>query len=293
MANVRASQIFTHKVEDAVSARKELDAGADFLALVEKFSVCPSKKLGGDLGWMNEENAQSLLGGQSLSKGQVLGPVHSPYGYHIIMITDLVVDNSEKVFSENTSMSELNNLFPEVHSLLFKTFRIGLPVVGYKPGETIASVCNAQRKPVNEILAFVNAEFSKKSVGTISPPDLKARIESGDKNLVLLDIRERWEHDIANIEGAQLITRENNESVLGSLGKDREIVLIDWKGDRAPSFVKWLTQRGFSNVKGLDGGIDAWAASVDSRLARYDIDEDKDYRYEDIIEEADANHPDH
>ena len=47
------------------------------------------------------------------------------------------------------------------------------------------------------------------------------------------------------------------------------------------------------NVKGLESGIDAWSANIDSRLARYDIDEDKDYHYEDLIEESNVNHPDH
>ncbi len=72
---------------------------------------------------------------------------------------------------------------------------------------------------------------------------------------------------------------------MSSLGKDQEIILIDWKQDRGPSFQKWLTQRGFTNVRCLQGGIDAWSEAVDTRLSRYDIDEDDGYRYEDVIEE--------
>ena len=224
MVKVRASQIFTLTIDDAVAAKKALDAGTDFSELVERYSACPSKKQGGDLGWMRE--SASLLGNQSVQKGQTLGPIHSPYGYHILMITDVMADEAKQ------------------------TLRI---------------------------------------IATIAPKDLKTRIDSGMK---ILDIRERWEYDIAHIEGSQLITRENCEAVLESLGKDSEIVLVDWKGDRSPSFQKWLAQRGFSNVKGIEGGIDAWAAEIDSRLARYDIDEDKDYRYEDIVE-SNINHPDH
>ncbi|MBI5428307.1 MAG: peptidylprolyl isomerase [Nitrospinae bacterium] len=291
MVRVRASQIFTPSVEDAVSAKKELDAGVEFLQLVEKFSACPSKKVGGDLGWMNEDSALSLLG-ETVSprdKGKVIGPIHSQYGYHILLVTDVQLEAAEAVFSSGTTMQDLNARFPEAHSLLFKTFRIGLPVAGHQPGETVGSVCSAHGKPVETVLAALNSEFAKRNVSTLSPRDLKARIESGDKNLIVLDIRERWEHDIACIEGATLITRENNEAVLGSLGHDREVVLVDWKGDRFPSFQKWLKQRGFSNVKGLEGGIDAWAAAVDTRMARYDIDEDDGYRYEDIIEEHDGH----
>lgn len=224
MSNVRASQIFTLEAKEAVAAKKELDAGADFSMLVQQYSACPSKKHGGDLGWMQE--GASLLGGQPVHKGQILGPIHSPYGYHILMITDVTADEAEQT-------------------------------------------------PQGDV--------------SISPKELKTKISSGEAKL--LDIRERWEFDIAHIQGSQLITRENCETVLGSLGNNSEIILIDWKGDRSPSFQKWLAQRGFTNVKGVEGGIDAWAADIDPRLARYDIDEDKDYRYEDL--ENNINHPNH
>ena len=82
----------------------------------------------------------------------------------------------------------------------------------------------------------------------------------------------------------EIVTQENCEQVLSSLDQEREIVLIDWKGDRSPSFQKFLAQRGFKNAKGLEGGIDAWAQTVNTKMSRYDIDEeDEDYRYEDIL----------
>jgi len=110
-------------------------------------------------------------------------------------------------------------------------------------------------------------------------------------------LRESWEWDIAHIEGSQLITRENSESILSNLKKDGELILIDWKQDRSPSFVKWLVQQGFSYAKCLEGGIDAWSDKIDPSLARYEIDEDDGYRYEDIIddgsEENEAHQHDH
>ena len=105
----------------------------------------------------------------------------------------------------------------------------------------------------------------------------------------MLDLRASWEWDIARIEGSQLITRENSESILSTLDKDRELVLIDWKQDRSPSFVQWLHQRGFSYAKCLEGGIDAWSDKIDPSLARYEIDEDDGYRYEDIYEDTPDN----
>lgn len=292
MFKVRASQIFSHSMEDVVAAKKELDAGSSFTDLVTKYSTCPSKENGGDLGWMPEDALQTLLGKavSEKDKGKVFGPVHSQYGYHILSISEIEFQKVEGPFNPDTSMKQLNDQWPDAHSLLFKQFHIGLPVNGYGQEETIGSVCKSQNKNELEILNFLNEEYSDKHIAVIKPEELDLKIQSGTTNLVLLDIRESWERDISKVEGSIFITQENCESTIQSLNHEKEIVLIDWKQDRSPSFLKWLRQKGFNNVKCLEGGIDAWTEKVASHLNRYDIDEDDGYRYEDIIEEPDHTH---
>ncbi len=289
MISVRASQIFTNEIDDAVAAKKQLDAGTPFTEVVKKYSTCPSKENGGDLGWMPEDSAGALMGDLSeISQGTILGPLHTPYGYHIIKITEIKVEEAAGpvVFNPDTQMTEVNKVLPEVHTLLFKKFHIGMPVSGYKPEETIFTVCEKHDKKIGEVLALLNQEAGSKISPSLTPEELKKQIESGRTDLVLLDIREKWEHDIAKIEGATLITRDTCEPFLAATPKDREMVLIDWKGDRAPSFQKWLGERGFTNVKCLEGGIDAWSEKINTHLSRYDIDEeDDDYHYEDIFDE--------
>ncbi|GJL80097.1 MAG: hypothetical protein NPINA01_30860 [Nitrospinaceae bacterium] len=292
MIKVRASQIFSHAMEDVVAAKKELDAGTPFTEVVEKFSTCPSKQNGGDLGWMPEDALQSMMGEgiSEADKGKIIGPVHSQYGYHILMVSEIEVEKVEGPFKADTPMKDVNALWPEAHSLLFKQFHIGLPVTGYKPEETIRSVCSDQNKSEAEVLNFLNREFFDKNIAVIPPEELDLKIQNGSTNLVLLDIRESWERDISRIEGSHFITAENCETLINSFSKDKEIVLVDWKQDRSPSFLKWLRQKGFTNVKCLEGGIDNWTEKVDSHLNRYEIDEDDGYRYEDIIEESDHSH---
>ena len=225
MVQIRASQVFTHSIEDAVAAKKALDADEPFNEVVQKYSTCPSKQQEGDLGWMPEEAALSLMG-EKITKDEInkiIGPVHSEYGYHILLITEVKVENQDSQSVELT---------------------------------------------------------------VITPEALDNRLSSGGSNLILLDLRESWEWDIAHIEGSQLITRENSESILSNLKKDGELILIDWKQDRSPSFVKWLVQQGFSYAKCLEGGIDAWSDKIDPSLARYEIESDDGYRYEDIIDEG-------
>jgi len=225
MVQIRASQVFTHSIEDAVAAKKALDADEPFNEVVEKYSTCPSKQQEGDLGWMPEEAALSLMGEKITNDeiNKIIGPVHSEYGYHILLITEV------KVESQDSQSVDLTVITPEA---------------------------------------------------------LDNRLSSGGSNLILLDLRESWEWDIAHIEGSQLITKENSESILSNLKKDGELILIDWKQDRSPSFVKWLVQQGFSYAKCLEGGIDAWSDKIDPSLARYEIESDDGYRYEDIIEDG-------
>lgn len=232
MVQIRASQVFTHSIDDAVAAKKALDADELFKDVVEKYSTCPSKQQGGDLGWMPEEAALSLMGEEITNDkiNKIIGPVHSEYGYHILLITEVKVENLE------------------VQSL---------------------------------------------DLNVITPEELNNRLSGGGSNLILLDLRESWEWDIAHIEGAQLITRENSASILSDLQKDAELILIDWKQDRSPSFVKWLVQQGFAYAKCLEGGIDAWSDKIDPSLARYEIESDDGYRYEDIIEEGSEDNDSH
>ena len=160
--------------------------------------------------------------------------------------------------------------------------------------ETIASLCQTHGKNVHEVVSRLNEKLGDANIAVITCEELKQKIDSDNKP-VMLDIRESWERDISKIEGSHIINAENNEHVLGTFAKDREIVLIDWKQDRGPSFQKWLNQRGFTNIKCLEGGIDQWSEKIDTKQNRYDIDEDDGYRYEDIIEEQDGHdgHDDH
>jgi adenylyltransferase/sulfurtransferase len=103
---------------------------------------------------------------------------------------------------------------------------------------------------------------------TISPVELKARIDKGDK-LVLLDVREQWEFDLAKINGSTLIPLGTLPQSMGKLNRDSEIVAICHHGMRSADATNFLLQQGFSNVKNLVGGIDAWSAQVDRSVPRY------------------------
>jgi len=103
---------------------------------------------------------------------------------------------------------------------------------------------------------------------TITPRELKDRLDKGDK-LFILDVREPWEYSMAKIEGSVLIPLGTLPQSLDKLDRNTEIVAHCHQGMRSADAVGFLLQQGFTNVKNLVGGIDAWSIQVDSTVPRY------------------------
>ena len=103
---------------------------------------------------------------------------------------------------------------------------------------------------------------------TISPTELKSRLDKGDQ-LVLLDVREQWEFDLAKVNGSTLIPLATLPQSLAKLNRDAEIIAICHHGMRSADATNFLIQQGFQKVKNLVGGIDAWSTQVDGTVPRY------------------------
>ena len=102
----------------------------------------------------------------------------------------------------------------------------------------------------------------------IDPTQLQAeRARNG--NLVLLDVREPFEWDIVHLEGARLIPLGQLPSRLRELDGHADIVTYCHHGMRSLQAVEILRAAGFSKVRSLAGGIDAWSAAVEPNLPRY------------------------
>ena len=115
--------------------------------------------------------------------------------------------------------------------------------------------------------------MSSNSVGrtssyeSITPPELKARLEAGDRP-VLLDVREPWEFDLAQIEGSRLIPMGELPERFSELDPAAETVVICHHGSRSAYVTRALGQAGFARVLNLEGGLDAYSL-VDDSVSRY------------------------
>jgi len=103
---------------------------------------------------------------------------------------------------------------------------------------------------------------------SITVQKLKERLDNGDK-IFILDVRESWEHSMAKIDGAVLISLGELPQSLDQLDKEQEIVCYCHHGMRSADATGFLLQQGFTAVKNLEGGIDAWSVLVDPSVPRY------------------------
>ena len=88
-------------------------------------------------------------------------------------------------------------------------------------------------------------------------------------NLLLLDVREPREAEIARIDGSQLIPLRELPRAIPNLPANAEIVTLCHHGQRSMKARELLKGAGFANVRSLAGGIDAWSREVDSGVPRY------------------------
>ncbi len=103
----------------------------------------------------------------------------------------------------------------------------------------------------------------------ITPKELAAKLNQDGKSLVLLDVREPVEWEIARLPNAKLIPRGELPARLNELNTADEMVVYCKTGARSAMAVQFLKQVGFRKLKNLRGGIDAWARQVDPSMPQY------------------------
>ena len=100
--------------------------------------------------------------------------------------------------------------------------------------------------------------------------ELKDMIDS-EEDFLLLDVRNEDEHDYVRIEGCTLVPLHELETSVDKLAdfKGKDIVVYCHAGIRSAMAQQFLESEGFTSVRNLHGGIDAYAMEADPSLPRY------------------------
>ena len=85
----------------------------------------------------------------------------------------------------------------------------------------------------------------------------------------MVDVREKWELDVASIPDVRHIPMGEVPARLAELDPHQEIVVMCRSGGRSMQVAQFLARNGFENVANLTGGILAWSRDVDSSVRAY------------------------
>ncbi len=170
------------------------------------------------------------------------------------------------------TMEDLLAAYPGAQRALFRAYHIGgCSSCGFRPDETVAEVCarNDGLDPT-EVLETVRTAWEQDQAMMISPTELKSLLDSGAAEV--LDIRTAEEREAVHIVGTRHFDQDVMQDVLATASTDRPLVILDHTGTRSLDAAAYFAGHGFTNVKCLAGGIDAWSQEVDSSLPRYTLE---------------------
>lgn len=109
---------------------------------------------------------------------------------------------------------------------------------------------------------------------TISVGQLKDMLderERGERDFVLIDVREPNEWEIVNIPGAELIPKGQflSGAALSDLPQDRQIVLHCKVGGRSAEVLAIVKSAGFADAIHVGGGVVAWVNQIEPDKPNY------------------------
>jgi rhodanese-related sulfurtransferase len=111
------------------------------------------------------------------------------------------------------------------------------------------------------------------SLPEITVSELALRLEQNTSPVQLIDVREPEEIAIAHISGFTVLPLSQfpqwSSTLTENFDPEVETLVICHHGVRSAQMCQWLINQGFTNVKNIQGGIDAYSLNVDPNLVRY------------------------
>lgn len=175
--------------------------------------------------------------------------------------------------SSSTSMEQVLAAYPGARRALFRKYHIGgCSSCGFAPTETLTELAERNGKlNVEEVIAHIQSAAETDSQLEIAPKDVAERRERGEK-IRLLDLRTREEWDAVHLEGADFVTQDLIQRLMGKDGQDGLMVFYDHAGASSIDAAAYFAGHGFANAKFMRGGIDAWSQEVDASVPRYKLE---------------------
>jgi len=186
----------------------------------------------------------------------------------------------------DTTMGEILSVYPSAKLGLFRRYHVGgCAACGYQPADTLAEVMREHNiaDPLDAVIVCIR-DSADVDVGlqilpavvaaTLQPeddsmlmvlqsPDVAAALQRGE-TLPLIDVRSPEEWEMLHIPGAQLLTVELKFEALESWPKDIPIIFYSNTGRHSLEVASYFVAYGFTYVRSMAGGIEAWSGELES-----------------------------
>ncbi|APJ05069.1 hypothetical protein AXG55_03700 [Silvanigrella aquatica] len=106
----------------------------------------------------------------------------------------------------------------------------------------------------------------KKSEITI---DEFALLKERNAKILIVDVREEWEYEVAHLPQSFLLTEKNFEQTVANSKNVECVIVVCHHGLRSMNATLYLRENGVGNARSLKGGIDAYSAKLDNSVPRY------------------------
>lgn len=106
------------------------------------------------------------------------------------------------------------------------------------------------------------------TIREITPRELHTLLAAGTGRPLLLDVREPWEAEIAQLPESMLIPLRSLPQRLQEIPASGEVAIYCHHGMRSLAAAEFLAGHGYT-VMSLAGGIDLWSREIDPTIAKY------------------------
>jgi rhodanese-related sulfurtransferase len=179
----------------------------------------------------------------------------------------------DTALTASTTMGQVLAAYPGARRALFRKYHLGgCSSCSFAPEETLGQLCARNGDlNVDEVIAHIQSSHEADKQLEISPRDAAERRVRGEK-IHLLDLRTREEWDAVRLDGAEFVTQDLIQHLMGGKRQDGLLVFYDHSGTSSLDAAAYFAGHGFANARYLRGGIDAWSVEVDPKVPRYKLE---------------------
>ena len=162
-----------------------------------------------------------------------------------------------------STMAEVLAAFPSASRTLFRFLRVaGCQNRGFEPDEPFEAMALRHQRNAEELLAVVLSAHQRDERSQMSSRELSARLRAPGRPCVI-DARSQAEWRLAHLPDARPLSDALIET-MRSWPRATPIVFYCLDGKKSPGIVSYFLDHGFTNLRWLTGGFQAWSFEIET-----------------------------